>query len=176
MIHLMTHFASTEASGIGALGVDGKAFLIQLLTFALALLVLKKWAFNPIMNVMDERRRVIESGVDLGDEMKRERAKMTEEVTAQLKEARAQADEIIAGAEEAAREATAVSEAKAAAKAALTMKEAEGRIAQETSRARKKLEGELVGLVAEATEAIIDEKVDARKDAALIDRALKGKA
>jgi hypothetical protein len=31
-------------------------------------------------------------------------------------------------------------------------------------------------LVSDATEAIIDEKVDAKKDAALIEKALKGRA
>jgi hypothetical protein len=31
-------------------------------------------------------------------------------------------------------------------------------------------------LISEATEAIIDEKVDAKKDAQLIDKALKGQA
>ena len=44
-----------------------------------------------------------------------------------------------------------------------------------TARARKQLEGELAGLVADATEAVIDEKIDAKKDAQLIERALKGK-
>ena len=36
------------------------------------------------------------------------------------------------------------------------------------------LEKELVGLISDATEAIIEEKVDARKDAQIIERALKG--
>lgn len=176
MIHLISNFAAEESSGIGALGVDGKAFLIQLLTFLLALWVLQRFAFKPIMKVMDERRETIEKGVNLGDEMKKERAELEAEVSKQLKKARAQADEIIAGAEETAREAAAASEAKTQAKADAILKEAESRIVQETTRARKKLEGELVGLVAEATEAIIDEKVDARKDAQLIDKALKGNA
>jgi len=54
--------------------------------------------------------------------------------------------------------------------------EADSRIKQDTDRARRQLETELVGLVADATEAIIDEKIDARKDAGLIERALKGRA
>jgi hypothetical protein len=41
------------------------------------------------------------------------------------------------------------------------------------TRARKKLESQIVGWVSDATEAIIGEKVDAEKDAAIIDRALK---
>ena len=39
---------------------------------------------------------------------------------------------------------------------------------------RKQLEQEVVSLISDATETIIGEKVDAKKDAALIDRALQG--
>ncbi len=173
---LLTHFAATETSGIGALGIDGKAFVIQLLTFLLALLVLKKWAVKPILKVMDERRRTIESGVNLGDEMKQRQALLAKEIAEKLQDARAQADGIIASSEEAARDAAAAIESKAHAKADGILKEAEGRIAQDTARARKKLESEIVGLISDATEVIVDEKVDAKKDAALIDKALKGRA
>ena len=51
---------------------------------------------------------------------------------------------------------------------------ADERIASDTARARKQLEGEIVGLISDATEAIIGEKVDASKDKQLIDKALKG--
>jgi len=65
-------------------------------------------------------------------------------------------------------------EDKARAKAAGILTEAEQRIVAETKRARKQLEGELVGLISDATEVIIGEKIDATKDAQLIDRALQG--
>ena len=66
-------------------------------------------------------------------------------------------------------------EDKARDKAAGILAAADDRIIQDTSRARKALEKELVGLVSDATEAIIYEKVDASKDAQLIERALKGR-
>ena len=67
-------------------------------------------------------------------------------------------------------------EGKAKEKADGIVAEAKERTTQDVARARKKLEGELVGLISDATEAIIDEKVDAKKDAALIDKALKDHA
>jgi F-type H+-transporting ATPase subunit b len=175
MINLVTNFAETsESSGIGALGVDGKAFVIQLITFVLAFLVLKKWAFKPIMKVLDERRRVIESGVTLGEEMKKERAVLEQKVAEQLTEARQQADGIVATARDNAREVVREAEDKAKTKADNILVDAKNRIDQETARARKNLEKEMVSLVSEATEAIIGEKVDAKKDASLVERALKG--
>lgn len=173
MIDLLTQFGE-GTSGIGALGVDGKALVIQLVSFVLAFLVLKKWAFGPIVKLMDQRRTTIEQGVTLGEQMKKDKVALEAKVAEALATARQEADGIIAQAQESGRQAVREAEDKAREKAAGILKEAEERIATDTQRARKKLEGELVSLVSEATEAIIGEKVDAKKDAQLIDRALKG--
>jgi F0F1-type ATP synthase membrane subunit b/b' len=53
--------------------------------------------------------------------------------------------------------------------------DAEVRIHEETEHARRNLEKELVGLVSEATETIVGEKVDAKKDAELVKKAMKGR-
>lgn len=176
LYNLPTTFAAENASGLGALGVDGKAFIIQLITFGLAFLVLRRYAFKPILKILDERRQTIESGVKLGEEMQRERAKLEQQVEAMLHQARQQADGIIGGAQDAAREAIREAEDKARQKAAVILEEADRRIAQETSRTRQQLEKELAGLVAEATEAVLNEKIDASKDGKLIERALKERA
>jgi len=171
---LLTQFGETSSSGLGALGVDGKAFVIQLITFVLAFLVLKKWAFKPITTMLDERRKTIEAGVSLGEQMKRDAVALEAKVAETLAGARAEADGIITAAQETSRQTIREAEDKAHDKAAGILKEADERIAADTARARKKLQGELVGLISEATEAIIGEKVDATKDAQLIDRVLQG--
>jgi len=176
MIQPLTQFAADSSSGIGALGFDGKAFVIQLITFLLAFWVLERYAFKPILKVMRERRETIESGVALGEQMKREQAELEKKVEQMIHDARAEADGIIANAQEAGKNAIKEAEDKARDKAAGILKEAESRIVQDTARARKALEKELVGLISDATEAIIQEKVDAKKDASLIERALKGQA
>ena len=172
---LPTNFAETahEATGIAALGVDPKAFLMQLVTFVLAFFVLKRFAFEPISKVLHERRETIESGVKLGEEMQKERAKLEGEVEKALHKAREEADKIISGAHDSGKQAIQEAEEKAKTKAAAVLADAENRIKQDTARARKGLEKELVSLISETTEAIIGEKVDAKKDAALIDKALK---
>lgn len=175
MISLLAQFGDSS-SGIGALGVDGKAFVIQLISFVLAFWVLQHWAFKPIVKMMERRRETIEKGVKLGEEMQKEKAAFEEKVAKALGDARKEADTIVGGAHSQAREAIREAEDKARAKAETIVNEAQDRINQDTQRARQQLEKELVGLIAEATEAIIDEKVDATKDAALIDKALKDRA
>lgn len=174
MLQTLTIFGESSSSGLGALGVDGKAFVVQLLTFIFAYLVLRRYAFAPILKVLHERRETIESGVALGESMQKERAKLDDQVAAKLQESRLQADSIIASAQETAKQTVRDAEEKAKVKAQTILDEAAGRITQETLAARKQLEKELVGLISDATEAIIEEKVDAKKDAVLIERALKG--
>lgn len=174
MVHLLTTFASESSSGLGALGVDGKAFVIQLITFVLAFVVLRKYAFTPILKVLAERRETIESGVRLGEEMQKERAELDAKLKAALVDARKQADGILAQANDAARETIRAAEDKAREKAEGIIKEAHAATEQDAARVRKQIEKEVVSLISEATEAIIDEKLDTTKDAALIDRVLKG--
>jgi F-type H+-transporting ATPase subunit b len=176
MLQTFTNFAAEEASGSGlsALGVDGKAFLIQLITFLLVFWVLKRWAFAPILKVLNERRETIESGVKLGEQMRQEKSAFEAQTEEMLAKARQQADGIIAGAQDSGREAIREAEEKARAKAEGIITAAEGRLEQDTARARQALEKEVASLVASATEAVIGEKVDAKKDAALIERSLKG--
>lgn len=176
MILPFTQFASEEATGIGALGIDGKAFVIQLVTFLLAFWVLKRYAFTPIVKVMDERRKTIESGVSLGEEMRQKQAELDAKVDDTMAKARQDGDKIIADAQEAAKQAGADVEAKTQKKVQGMVAEAESRIQQDEARSRKRIMNDVVGLISEATEAIIDEKVDAKKDAQLIDKALKGQA
>jgi F-type H+-transporting ATPase subunit b len=173
LIATISQFADSS-SGIGALGIDTKALVIQLITFLLAYLVLRKWAFGPIIKIMQSRRETIETGVKLGEEMQKEKAKLEAQVAKELHDARTKADGIVAEAEATARDTVREGEEKAAEKAAVIVKEGKERGEQEVIRARKALEAELVGLVSDATEVIIGEKVDAKKDAGLIDKALKG--
>jgi F-type H+-transporting ATPase subunit b len=171
-MQFLTNFGDSS-SGLGALGVDGKAFIIQLITFILAYFVLRRYAFGPIIKVLQTRRETIENGVKLGEQMKREQAELAAKVEQALHDARLKADAIIAGAQDTGRQLNQEAEAKARDKAASIIAAAEDRTEQAMAQARQMLQRELVGLVADATEAIIDEKVDATKDTQLIERALK---
>ncbi len=172
---VLTQFGESS-SGLGALGVDGQAFVIQLITFLLAFLVLKKWAFKPIIDVLNRRRETIDKGVKLGEQMQKRQVELEKEIDKKLHEARAKADGIITESQDAARHSAQEIEEKARSKADMIVREAKESIEQDTKRARKKLESELAELISEATEAIIEEKVDAKKDARLIDKAIKEQA
>jgi len=172
---MIENFAETS-SGLSALGLDAKALIIQLVTFVIAFWVLQRFAFKPIVRYMDKRRETIEAGVALGEQMKKEAAELEAKVEKTLAEARSKADAMLAEATESGKTVVKDAEDKAREKANGILKEADARIVSETQRARTALQSELVGLISDATEAIIGEKVDAKKDAALIEKALKEQA
>lgn len=177
---LPTYFAAAEAAAdhageSGILGFSLQAFLIQIVTFILVFFLLKKFAFSRIVAMLDKRHEVIEAGVRHGMEMEKERANLEKEIAKIVREARHDADEIIGTANKEARELVREAEKSAHKKTEVMLADAEARINEESEQARRKLEREIVGLVSEATEAVVEEKVDAKKDAELIDRAIKGK-
>lgn len=176
---MFLQFASEEAdtkSGVAALGIDGKAFIIQLITFLFVYLILRRYVFKPVVKALEDRRKTIEQGVKLTTELVSQKEDLDKEAATIRKQARKEADKIVSDAH--AQSSAMVKEAEdaAQAKAAAILADAEKKIVEETARARRGLEKEMVELVIEATEKVSGEKLDAKKDNALIANALKGQA
>lgn len=163
-----------EASGIGALGISPQAFLIQLITFVIVFMLLKRFAFKPITKLLVERRQVIDDGVRMGLKMEKEKEKLDEKVAAALKDARHEADQIIAAAHKESREIIRDAEKAAQTKANALLADVEERAKEDAAQARKHLEKELIGLVGEATEAVVGVKVDTKRDTEIVKNVLKG--
>lgn len=172
-LFVLTHFGAAEASGPAALGISLQAYVIQLVTFLIVFLALRQFAFKPIIKMLNERREVIENGVTLGEKMRAQEAEVEAAAAEKLHAARRQADTILADADTEARQKIQTAEEAAKARGDAMIKEAEAQIKQASDRERKRLEKEVVELVSEVSEAVIQEKVDAKKDAALIDKAMR---
>ncbi len=171
---LLSQFASeaAEKEGIAVLGIDPKVILLQGGVFLLLFFVIKKFALTNIVNTLEERRKTIDSGVELGVSMKKKHAEFEEEIKKLHVNARDEVDAIIANANKESDSIIKAAEASATKKVESMMKDAEGRISREMDKARQNLRGEMLELVSEATEILISERVDAKKDASLIERAL----
>lgn len=166
---------SEQHSEGGILGLSASAFVIQLLTFIFVFALLKKFAFDRIVRMLDERHKTIDDGVRMGLRMEEEKARLDEDVAKTLRGARAEADDIIAAAQKESRETVREAEKAGQRKVDSMIADAEVRIEEDAKHARDRLEKELVGLVSEATETVVGEKVDARKDAELVKKAMKGR-
>ncbi len=167
--------AESEHTESGILGFNAGAFVIQLVTFVFVFVLLKKFAFNRIAKLLEQRHKTIDDGVRMGMRMEQEKAKLDEDVAQIVRKARHEADEIIAAAHKESREVMREAEKSGQRKADTIIADAEVRVEEETKHARDKLEKELVGLVSEATETLVGEKVDARTDADIVAKAMKGR-
>ena len=176
MIQLLTHFAETETSqgGLAALGLDAKSFLFQLITFVLLLLILRKWAFPPLLKTLEDRRIAVEKSIDQAKQTEAALQSAEKQIATMLAEARDESAELVAAGHREATKMVEEAEAKAAQRAEHIVKEAHASMEHELDNARAALKQETALLVAEATGAILREKVDAKKDAELISKALKG--
>lgn len=170
MIHI---FAATEdLEGIAALGIDPWAILAQTVTLLTLFYVVKKFALNKIVTMLQERHKKIDSGVRLGYKMEKEFSNLQEKVEAELHKARLDADTIIDEAHQESSQIVKAAEEKASHKVEQMLADAEAKIATDMQRARKELQQDVVNLVADATEVVLREKLDAKTDMKLVERAI----
>ena len=120
------------------LGINWPKLLAQTVNFAIVLLVLWKFAYKPILAMLEVRRQKVKEGVENADKIKVQLAQTEQDRTKALQEAGAQAAKII-------------EEARAAAERELTKRTQEAVAAanQIMAKAREASEAELVRLKAE---------------------------
>lgn len=174
MINISLKFAEAEASGgISSLGLNLKAFLFQLITFILVLLILRRWVFPVLVKTLEDRREVLEKSL--------EQARKTEEVLHEseakaaeiLKEARVQADQALSDAQGRAREIISEAEKAGADSAARIVKEAEEHLTQERAKLHHDLRKELAGLVVQTTEKVVKQRLNSQDDLKLVQNSIK---
>lgn len=179
MIHIVTKFAeaghetAAEAGGLAALGLDVRAFLFQLITFVLLLLILRKWAFPVLVKTLEDRRIAVEKSIDQAKKTEAALQNAEKQIAGMLQEARDEAQELVASGNREAAKMVEEAEAKAATRAEHIVREAQTSMEHEIAKARTALKQETAALVAEATGMILKEKVDASKNAELISKALQ---
>lgn len=87
---------ATEAvGGIGTLGINLKIFLAQLFNFAIVLLVLWKWAYKPIVKLLEERQEKIEKSVKQAGEIEKRVVEIEKEQQTVMATAKTEAAKIL---------------------------------------------------------------------------------
>lgn len=161
------------ATGIAALGLNVQSFLFQLLSFALLLLLLRKFVYGKLVDTLEARRQAVIDSLDDAKKAADELEKSNQKTTDLMKQAQKDAAEMIALAKTEAAAIASEAEAKAKKRADHLIEQAESRMQQDINQAREELRKEMIDLVADATEKVLGEKVDSATDKKLIARALK---
>ncbi|WP_042354358.1 F0F1 ATP synthase subunit B [Bacillus rubiinfantis] len=76
-------------------GINTGDILFQLLMFIVLMLLLKKFAWGPLMGIMDQRAQHVASEIDAAENNRKEAEKLLEEQRNLLKEARNEAQSLI---------------------------------------------------------------------------------
>lgn len=164
--------AIEETGGIGAIGINASALVFQVVNFALLLWLLKKFAYRPILKVLEKRRAVIEESLRSAQEIKVAEAALEKERERILDQARRQAHEVLAKSRQQASEVLRQAEVKSQQQSEQIKRQATSQIEQERIAVWQGLKREALSLVAHATEQVIGEKLDEKRDAALLEKAL----
>lgn len=154
--------------------VSGAMFFWFLAIFIVAALILKKYAFGPILESLDAREEEIAHSLENADRLEREMATLDEKVNTRLDETEAKVRQMIDSGRDAAREAGQVIEAKAREEAQILRENAERDIAS----ARGKAENELRRYSAETavafTAQLLNQELDSQGRKDLTDRLIEG--
>lgn len=169
--------AQTAASvgPFARLGLDWRLLIAQLVNFGLVLFVVWKWIYRPLLRVMDARVKRIEKGLEDAEAAAEDRRGADEEKQRVLGEARHEAKRIVAEAEQRAKDLQETQKAKAAAEVENILRDGRQQLHADKEAMLTEARSDLAGLVLAATEKVVDEKLDAKRDAALIKRAISGK-
>ncbi|HRN90553.1 MAG TPA: F0F1 ATP synthase subunit B [Candidatus Saccharibacteria bacterium] len=175
---ILTQFAETtsgapEGDIFTTLGIDWKTLILQIVAFLILVWLLKKLVYPVLMKSVDKRQEDIESASKLADEAKKQAEGTKDEIAKLLKEARAQANDVVQTAKQEATAAIELAEKKAKKHAESIIENAHTQLDRDVLAAKKALRNETIELVALATEKIVKTKIDTKADQALIESAIK---
>ncbi|GAA5415851.1 ATP synthase subunit b [Paraliobacillus ryukyuensis] len=164
-------FMVVGAGGVGDLEIG--TIIFSLLSFALLLLLLKRFAWGPLMNKMEERENYIANELDVAEKNRLEAEKASKEANEKLMQTRQEAQSII----EEARKAGAKQEEtiiEAARKAANDIKQqAQADIKQEKEQAIQALQDQVASLSVQIATKVIEKEINTEDQERLISDYMK---
>jgi len=80
---------------LGGLGINFGFLVAQIVNFLILLIVLQKWVYPRVLNMLEQRRERIRSSMEEAEEARRRAALAEEEYQKRVDEARREADSII---------------------------------------------------------------------------------
>lgn len=147
--------------------------LTQIVAFLIMVWILKKFAWKPITDLLDERKQLIQSEFDSIDQQKKKVEMLTEEYQGKLRGIEAESRKHIQEAIVKGRELAHEIEQDTRAKAVIILNKAQAEVQKEISEAKEQLKKDVINLSMNAVEKIIHEKLDPQKDQKLIEDSLK---
>ena len=145
-----------------------------IVAFLITLFVLKRYAFGPIQQTIDERRRRIQQSIQDAENARTEARRLLEEHRALIGQAKQESADILAEARKVADSHIDRAKEEAEVERQRRMEETRKQIDAETVRAIGEIRSEVADLTLEATQRVVGKVLDAEDQRRLIEEAVEG--
>ena len=181
MQQLILLAADSSAGGLGdkarqigeTLGVNWPLFINSCIAFLLVSFLLKKFAYQPVLEMLEQRRQKIAEGMENADKIKAELAETQAERDKVMAEANAKAEKLIADAKEAAKQVGETEGLRAVKQAEEIIRKAREATEADRERMLSELKAEVGRLVVETTAKVSGKVLTAEDQQRLIDETNK---
>jgi F-type H+-transporting ATPase subunit b len=157
-----------------SLGLNAGYFFVQLFNFAVLFVILRAWVYKPIVKLLEDRREKIAQGLEDARVASEARANAESEAEKILAEAQAKAAETVREASQKAEEAAKDIKAAAEKVASEARQGALAEVEQERARILGEVRGQVAALAMAATQKLIGEAIDEKKQRKLVDEFFSG--
>jgi F-type H+-transporting ATPase subunit b len=157
-----------------ALGINLGLLIVQVIAFIIVFLTLQAWVYKPLLNMMETRKKKIAQGLEDARVAADARADAEKEAARILADAHSEASKIVQQATERAAGAERDSKAAGEAEAARAREAIVAGAQQERNRILGDLRGQVAALAAAATQRLIGQTLDDKRQHALIDEFFSG--
>ena len=158
---------------LSKLGFNLPVFIAQLVNFGLLLLLLRLFAYKPIMKMLDQRAQRIKESLEAGERAKQEAVSAEKEVAKKIEEASVSGQKIVEQAAKAAEEVRRRAETDARKQAEAIIEKAHAETQREKAEAMTELRKEVADLAVSVAGKAISRSLDKDTQRALIDNVMK---
>jgi F-type H+-transporting ATPase subunit b len=159
--------------GISELGINAGVLITQVITFIILLVLLRFFAYKPIMRMMDERSRRVKESLEQAEAVKEQSVKAEAGLKKQLEEASREGQDRIARAVKAGEEVKQKATEEAKRETEKLILKARSEIQQERDAAITGVRREFADLTVLAAGKVIEKSLDKEEHRELIDRVLE---
>lgn len=155
------------------LGINIPWLITQIINVILILLILRAFAFKPVLTMLETRKRKIQESLEYAEKVKSESAQQQKEFERRINEARSQAAQASEAAQAAAQKEREVILAQARVEARQIVEQAKDQIEYERKQMLAEVREQVVSLSLLATNKVIGQVVDENKQRQLISDFIK---
>lgn len=156
-----------------SIGIDWKILIPQIVNFLILFFLLKWILYEPILKILDERRKKIEESMALAEKTKKESEELEQKIKNKIEEVRRDALAILEDAKKEGELSKKAIRDEADRESGFIMKKAEERIREQKQEMLADLRKETVNLTIATTEKILGKNLDKDSQEKLINDAIE---